>query len=169
MRGKLWKMVPDYLIPSPNPNATHTWSKPSGFYADDPQKDMTEGWKDLDRSVGAAPDLHGGAHAAQARLKLFVEKLLPGYAHNRNHPDQDGTSVLSPYLHFGHISPLTIYLAIEAAVERDKSLRESADSFLDEMVTWRELCINYVKFNPHYDDPECAEEWAQKTVVFFYY
>lgn len=165
IRTRLWKMVPDYLTPSTNHKAKHAWHKPHGFHTDDPQKDMTEGWKDLDRSVSAAPDLRGGAHAAQARLKLFVDKLLPGYAHNRNHPDQDGTSVLSPYLHFGHISPLTIYLAIEAAVEKDKSLRESADGFLDEMVTWRELCINYVKYNPHYDDPGCAEEWAQKTVA----
>ncbi len=165
MRGKLWKMVPDYLETSTNPKAKHAWQKPKGFYADDPKQDMTEGWQQLDRSVGAAPDLRGGAHAAQARLALFVDKLLPGYAHNRNHPDQDGTSVLSPYLHYGHLSPLTIYLSIEAAVEKDKSLRESADGFLDEMVTWRELCVNYVKYNPHYDDPGCAEEWAQKTVA----
>ncbi len=164
VRSRLWKMVPDYLTPSGNPVAKHAWRKPQGFHADDPQKDMTEGWSHLDRSVGAAPDLRGGAHAAHARLKHFVDNLLPGYAHNRNHPDQDGTSMLSPYLHFGHISPLTIYLAIEAAVEKDKSLRESADSFLDELVTWRELCTNYVKYNPHYDDPECAEDWARKTV-----
>ncbi len=165
MRSKLWKMVPEYLTPSSNPAAQHAWQRPKGFYADDPQKDMTEGWPDLDRSVGASPNLRGGSHAAHARLQHFVTKLLPAYAHNRNHPDVDGTSVLSPYLHFGHISPLTIYLAIEAAVEKDKSLRESADSFLDELVTWRELCVNYVKYNSHYDDPECAEEWARKTVA----
>lgn len=165
MRGRLWKMVPDYLEPSTNLKAEYAWHKPSGFQADDVQKDMTAGWKELDRTVGPAPDLRGGAHAAHVRLKYFVEKLLPGYAHNRNHPDQDATSVLSPYLHYGHISPLVIYLAIEAAVEKDKTLRESADSFLDELVTWRELCVNYVRYNPHYDDPECAEDWARKTVA----
>ncbi|MGI4758620.1 MAG: deoxyribodipyrimidine photo-lyase [Janthinobacterium lividum] len=165
MRSRLWKMVPDYLQPSTNPVAEHAWKQPKTFFSDDVQKDMTEGWTDLDRSVSPAPDLRGGAHAAHARLKYFVEKLLSGYAHNRNHPDQDGTSVLSPYLHYGHISPLTIYLAIEAAVEQDGSLRESADSFLDELVTWRELCVNYVRYNPHYDDPECAEPWARKTIA----
>ncbi len=165
IRTKLWKMVPDYLSPSTNPKGNHAWTRPHGFVADDVQQDMTAGWKDLDRSVGPVDTLTGGAHAAHARLQHFVAKMLPGYAHNRNHPDQDGTSVLSPYLHYGHISPLTIYLAIEGAVEKDGSLRESADSFLDEMVTWRELCINWVKYDPNYDNPACAEEWARKTVA----
>ena len=165
MRRKLWKLVPESLEPSANQKAERAWVKPRSFQKDDVQADMTAGWKDLDRSVEPVTDLTGGSHAAQKRLQHFVAKLLPGYAQERNHPDQDATSMLSPYLHYGHISPLTIYLAIEAAVAKDKSLRESADSFLDELVTWRELCINYVKYNPHYDDPECAEEWARKTIA----
>ena len=158
-------MVPEYLEPSDNPVAQHAWEQPRGFFADDVAKDMTAGWQHLDRSVPPIDDLHGGAHAAHARLQHFVKAMLPGYAHNRNHPDQDGTSMLSPYLHYGHISPLTIYLAIEAVVEKDRSLRESADSFLDELVTWRELCVNWVKYDPNYDNPECAEEWARKTIA----
>ena len=55
-------------------------------------------------------------------------------------------------------------MEIEAAVAKDASLRESADGFLDEMVTWRELCVNYVKYNPNYDNPKCAEPWAVTTV-----
>ncbi len=164
IRTRLWKMLPEYLEPYENLAAKHAWQRPVGFVADDVQKDMTEGWTDLDRSVGRVPELTGGAHAAQARLKLFVDKMLPGYAHNRNHPDVDGTSVLSPYLHYGHLSPVTIYLAMEEAAGKDHRLRESVDSFLDEMVTWRELCVNWVKYDPNYDNPECAEEWARKTV-----
>lgn len=165
VRNRLWKMVPEYAKLSDNPPAKHAWQVPHGFQQDDVQKDMTAGWGDLDRSVGAAPDLHGGAHAAVARLQHFVQKLLPGYAHNRNHPDVDATSMLSPFLHYGHISPIAIYLAVEHAVEANPALRESADSYLDELVTWRELCVNYVKYNPHYDDPGCAEEWARTTVA----
>ncbi len=165
IRTRLWKMVPEYLQAYDEPAAKHAWKRPRGFVADDPAKDMTEGWQHLDRSVGKVPELTGGAHAAQARLQLFVDKMLPGYAHLRNHPETDGTSVLSPYLHYGHLSPLRIYMAIEAAVEKDKNLRESADSFLDEMVTWRELCVNWVKYDPNYDNPGCAEPWAQKTIA----
>jgi deoxyribodipyrimidine photo-lyase len=164
IRTRLWRMVSEYVEPYENPKALHAWKRPNGFVADDPAEDMTAGWRDLDRSVGAVPDLVGGAHAAAARLKLFVTKMLGRYAETRNHPEVDGTSMLSPYLHYGHISPLRILMEIEAAVAKDAALRESADSFLDEMVTWRELCVNYVKYNPHYDDPKCAEPWAVTTV-----
>lgn len=164
IRGRLWRMLPEYIEAYENPSALHAWERPAGFVADDVHDDMTKGWKDLDRSVGKVPELTGGAHAAVARLKLFVETMLPGYAHLRNHPEVDGTSVLSPYLHYGHVSSLRILLAIEEAVRKDGRLRESADSFLDEMVTWRELCINWVKYDPNYDNPECAEPWARKTV-----
>ena len=165
IRTRLWKMIPEYLEAHENLTAKHAWRRPPGFVADDVHKDMTEGWTNLDRSVGRVPELTGGAHAAEARLKLFVEKLLPGYAHTRNHPEVDGTSVLSPYLHYGHLSCLRIYLAVEEAAARDSRLRESVDSFLDEMVTWRELCVNWVKYDPDYDNPECAEQWARKTVA----
>ncbi len=163
MRPRLWKMLPEYVEPYADSNALHAWNKPAGFIADDPAADMTAGWTQLDRSVGPVPGFTGGAHAAQARLELFVSTMLGTYAETRNHPEVDGTSQLSLYLHYGHISPLRILLSIEEAAAKDKSLRESADSFLDEMVTWRELCVNYVKYNPHYDDPECAEPWAVAT------
>lgn len=164
VRGKLWKMLPEYLEDSPDLRAEHAWRKPHGFLADDPSEDMTKGWKDLDRSVGKVA-LTGGAHAAHARLQHFLKYLFPLYAHQRNQPDQDGTSMLSPYLHFGHISPLRIYLEIEKAVAANPKLRENADSFLDELVTWRELCIAWVKWDAKYDTPDTAEDWARKTVA----
>ena len=165
VRSRMWKMLPEYLEESTNPHAKHTWRKPAGFQSDDPQADMTAGWKDLDRSVGEVNELPGGAHAAEARLKKFVSSMLPNYSRDRNHPETDGTSVLSPYLHFGHVSPLRIYLEIEKAATADPQLRESADSFLDEMVTWRELSIAWVRLDPHYDQPETAEAWARATVA----
>jgi deoxyribodipyrimidine photo-lyase len=68
---------------------------------------------------------------------------------------------LSPYLHFGHISPITLALAVK------KSHAPQADkqAFLDQILTWRELAINFVRFNPDYDNFECAESWAHRTVA----
>ena len=164
IRPRLWKMIGDYLEPYENPSALHAWRKPKGFLCHDPKKDMTEGWTNLDRSVGPV-QLPGGAHAAAARLKIFLQTILPQYDHTRNHPEVDGTSLLSPYLHYGHISPLRIMLGIEDAVQANPHLRESADAFLDELVTWRELSINWVRYDPNYDNAGCAEPWARKTVA----
>lgn len=165
IRPRLWRMLPTYTVASTNPRAKHAWQKPKGFFEDNVHHDMTAHWQDLDRTVPAAPNLRGGSHAAHARLKLFVRRILPNYDTTRNQPERDGTSMLSPYLHYGHICPITIYLAVEEAAKADKSLREAADSFLDELITWRELCINFVKFNPHYDKPQCADPWAEKTIA----
>ena len=67
-------------------------------------EDMTLGWKDLDRSVAPVEAWIGGHHAAKKRLKHFVTKLLTNYERDRNQPEVDGTSALSPYLHFGHMA-----------------------------------------------------------------
>lgn len=165
LRPRLWTLVPDFLHPCENPAAEHAWSRPDNFFEDDPAKDMTAGWKDLDRSVGPVSGFLGGTHAGMARLRHFVEHLLPNYDEHRNKPELDGTSMLSPYLHYGHLSPVTIAMAVQDEARKRKDVRKQADSFLDELITWRELCINFVKYNPHYDDPACAEEWARTTVA----
>lgn len=114
----------------------------------------------LDRSVGAVPGLRGGSSAARRALRSFVRNRLPGYASNRNHPELDGTSRLSPFLHFGHIGPRTVALAVQAAAapEQDKA------SFLEEFIVRRELAVNFVHFNPRYDTLACCEPWARKTL-----
>ena len=79
--------------------------------------DVTQGWKDLDRSVKPVDYWTGGTHAALKRLKHFIDHGLANYPERRNQPEIDGTSQLSPYLHFGHISPLTIALAAQKALK----------------------------------------------------
>ena len=50
----------------------------------------------------------------------FVENDLATYGKQRNHPEVDGTSRMSPYLHFGQISPLTIALAVDKAAKEGR-------------------------------------------------
>jgi deoxyribodipyrimidine photo-lyase len=106
----------------------------------------------------------GGTHAALKRLKYFVSHLLAGYDTQRNHPETDGTSQMSPYLHFGQISPVTIALEVEKAQKAGKATKAACDSYIDELIGWRELSVNFVKHVPKYDSIECAPEWAQKTL-----
>ena len=93
-------------------------------------------------------------------LKHFVEHCLPRYASDRNHPEIDGTSRLSPYLHFGHLSPITVALAAQKA----QAPQAVKDAFLNQVITWRELSVNLVHFNRNYDNFECAEPWAHRTL-----
>jgi deoxyribodipyrimidine photo-lyase len=165
IRPRLYKMLPEFLVPYENPKAVKTWSRPKGFHADAPGEDMTRGWKELDRSVGPVEAWTGGHGAAVKRLKHFTGKLLKNYDKDRNRPEVDGTSALSPYLHFGHIGPVTIALAVEAAVKKDGSLAAAKEGYFNELIAWRELAVNFVKYTANYDTADCAEDWAKKTIA----
>ncbi len=166
IRPRLYRALSEFLVPYENPNADIPWHRPKGFHADSVHEDITQGWPDLDRTVGPVASFHGGTHAAQARLKLFTTRLLADYEQQRNHPETDGTSALSPYLHYGHLGPQTIALAVEAAVKSNPTLQSARDSYFNELIAWRELSVNFVLHHPDtYDTPACAEDWAKKTIA----
>ncbi len=164
IRPRLYRLLPEYLHPYENLHAEHAWKRPKGFHADSVREDMTRGWKDFDRSVGPVDAWKGGTHAGLKRLKIFAARLLD-YDEKRNHPEVDGTSCMSPYLHFGHVGPITIALAIEAAVRGNPKLRAARDSYFNELIVWRELAVNFVRYTPKYDSAECAESWAKTTIA----
>ena len=103
------------------------------------------------------PDWSGGLHeewtpgeeGAAARLTQFLEGGFDGYAEDRNRPDMASTSMLSPHLRFGEISPRQIWHAAVAAVEssRTSALRRDLDKFLSE-VGWREFAYHLLFHNP---------------------
>jgi len=165
IRPRLYRLLPEYLHPYENLHAERQWKRPRNFQADSVHEDMTRGWEDLDRSVAPVDTWQGGTHAALERLKLFTGKLLGEYEQQRNHPETDGTSCMSPYLHYGHVGPITIALAVEAAAKADPKLRSARDSYFNELIAWRELAINFVRYTPNYDSPECAETWAKQTIA----
>ena len=165
IRPRLYRLLPEYLHPYENLRADHAWKRPRNFQTDSVHQDITRGWKDLDRSVGPVEAWTGGTHAALKRLKLFTGKLLEQYDTERNHPESDGTSCMSPYLHYGHIGPVTIALAVDAAVKKNPKLQAARDSYFNELIAWRELAINFVRYTPNYDSADCAADWAKKTIA----
>jgi deoxyribodipyrimidine photo-lyase len=76
----------------------------------------------------------------------------------RNDPTLDYLSHLSPYLHFGQISPLYIALKVIDTDSRGK------EAFLEELIVRRELSMNFVFYNEKYDSFEAVPEWAKKTL-----
>jgi deoxyribodipyrimidine photo-lyase len=110
-----------------------------------------------DRSAGPVRQ-HGGETEARKNLTTFIDHRLEGYQEDRNDPALDATSRLSAYLHFGHLSPLEIAFRV-----RDAG-RAGTASFLEELIVRRELAINFVHYNPLYDQYACLPAWAQKTL-----
>ena len=118
---------------------------------------------DIDRSVPAVSDLFkGGTSQALKRFDGFIRNRLRFYDQHSNQPQTDDISHMSPYLHFGQISPLYLALKISRAPD---SLKESKDAYLEELIIRRELAMNFVYYTPRYDAYACIPNWARKTLA----
>ena len=129
------------------------------------------------RAAVEAVARRGGFRAAAAALTRFVARALARYDVERNYPDRDATSGLSPYLHFGHVSPHEILAAVtareswtpEQLVSGGRGARAgwwrlsaAAEAFLDQLVTWRELGHHTAAHRPGFERYESLPEWAQR-------
>lgn len=160
IRPRLQAQLSKYLVSSQNQAVLVTWKKKKQVQSLTADVDITKGWK-IDRSVAPCSNWRGGSREALRRLKEFIQNKLRGYGTGRNQPENHHTSQLSPYLHFGHIGPITIALAVE---ESDAPTADK-EAFLNQIITWRELAINFVRFNLNYDDFESGEPWAHRTLA----
>ena len=115
---------------------------------------------DIDHTVTPSRFYPGGSLNGRKRLRYFVTKILPTYDETKNEPSVDGSSRLSPYLHFGFLS---IQEVIEA-VERVEAPKPAKDAFLEEAIVRRELSFNLTRHNPHYDSLKALPDWALKTM-----
>jgi deoxyribodipyrimidine photo-lyase len=102
-----------------------------------------------------------GEIAAQERLKRFLGHGVKAYAQNRDRPDRDGTSSLSPHLRFGEISPRQIWHAARFAAAERPALTADIDKFLSEL-GWREFCGHLL-----FDAPDLAERNLQAAFDAF--
>jgi deoxyribodipyrimidine photo-lyase len=132
----------------------------------------------IDHGVEPTP-IRGGEAAAHKRMKEFITQGLGDYGKKRNEPEMDVTSGLSPYLHFGHISAHEIFrkvvqqekwrperLSVRADGRRSGwwNMSANAESFLDELITWREVGYNFSSQTKLYDLYESLPPWALKTL-----
>jgi len=111
----------------------------------------------VDSSIPPVSWIAPGTAAARLMLDTFIHEKFPGYDQNRNDPNQDSLSDLSPYLHFGQISAREVALA----VEKSEALKEDKEAFLEQLIVRKELSDNYCYYNPHYDSAEGFPHWAQ--------
>ena len=119
------------------------------------------GQLDIDRSVGRQGFYLGGTSRAKARLDAFIATQLDDYADKSNDPSLGITSDMSPYLQFGQISPLDIALRVRDA---KGCVQASIDAYLEQLIVRRELSMNFVFYNPHYDSYRCLPDWARATL-----
>lgn len=135
---------------------------------------------DVDQSVKPLA-IEGTRKAGLERTTQFLEFDLKAYDEERNDPDTEGTSRLSPWLHFGKISEHEL---VDHALRRQprdwsrdtlKPQNGKRDGFfggetgieawLDELITWREVGFHFAHHTPNYDQFESLPDWAQETLT----
>ena len=133
----------------------------------------------VDRRVGPVPGVRGGGAAARTLLRRFLNDRLARYPEDRNRPEVEGTSGLSPHLHFGHLSAHEVFAAIarhegwtpERLAAKASGRRAGwwgmsaqAEAFLDQLVTWRELGFNFAAKREDAERYASLPPWALATL-----
>ncbi|WP_180901398.1 cryptochrome/photolyase family protein [Martelella soudanensis] len=117
------------------------------------ESEKLEDWKlyeaKPDWAAGFGKIWQPGEDGARARLDHFIDEVVENYASQRDRPDRQATSMLSPHLALGEISPATVWHRVSAA----KSISdENRKKFLQELV-WRDFCHHLL-----FHAPDLAEK-----------
>ena len=132
----------------------------------------------IDHSVAVTSEV-GGSRAANRQLDTFFGQPLEDYGELRNQPEVNAASNLSSHLHWGHISTHQIFAKLcereqwtpdklaEKVTGSSKGwwgMSPTAESFLDELLTWREVGFNMASKRRDYDRYESLPAWARDSL-----
>lgn len=173
LRPRIHRQWSEYLVPVEMEKPVHSFSKAtSKHHSDFDLADISKVLSKLKfiRDVKRSAYFKGGQTEAGKKLRAFVDKKLKGYADGRNEPAGDQTSLLSPYLQYGQISPIEMALSAlagQSALLASSSSESSPDraSFIEELIVRRELAHNYCEFNKLYDSFEAMPNWAKASLA----
>jgi deoxyribodipyrimidine photo-lyase len=162
LRPKLHRLWEDYLVPLHPRRLKHR----AGFAhlrSDVDLGDFPALARDLrlDASVAPVRRFQGGEGQARRRLAAFLDEGLARYDQDRNRPERHAVSELSPYLHFGQISPVEIALAVRGA----EGASPGKAAYLEELIVRRELAINHAVHTPGYNRYQSLPEWSRKALA----
>ncbi|WP_427025611.1 deoxyribodipyrimidine photo-lyase [Aureimonas ureilytica] len=164
LRPKIRRQLDDFLHPLPARTVQHradALSVKGALDLSDPAKVLAG--MTLDRSVAPVRRFRGGETQARRRLKAYLAGPFRSYGADRGKPEAEAASHMSPYLHFGQISPVEIALAVRAAATGSA---EDKDAYIEELVVRRELAMNHVHYTPHYDTfAGAVPDWARTALA----
>jgi len=160
IRPRLWKLISDNL------GQTASVAIKSGrsieIVSEEHLLDIKSTINRLGLPEPGPSDIYKGGEArAQVAMQNFIDHKLEGYTEDRNRPDRDGTSNLSPYLRFGCLSPARL---LREVFNSGKSAEE-INAFNDEAFVQRELAENFTFYNKNYRSLAGLPAWAYQTLA----
>jgi deoxyribodipyrimidine photo-lyase len=160
IRPKIHEHLPDFLQPGRETELERGSLNlgPNGVSLDD--LDALLDRMRINRDVPPCPEFVGGRPQAVELLEDFLENKLGRYDAESNDPVADCVSHVSPYLHFGQISPVEIALR----VQESSASEEDREAYLEQLIVRRELSMNFCHYSDDYDNSQCLPEWARETL-----
>ena len=156
IRPKIKKLLPIYLTDIPQLKRHPVQSDFSSVEIN--WKQVVESMN-IDRSVKSVDWINPGEKNARNLLGKLKTQLID-YNEKRNNPNLHKLSNMSPYFHFGQISPQRVAFEI-----KNSNLPEvDKEAFLEEMIVRRELADNFCFYEENYDFFEGFHAWSQKTL-----
>ena len=165
IRPKLQRLKPAFMKLEESP-ALQNRSKKTGGNSKNvfPEPSELIERLNIDRRVGRTAYFAGGEKAALARFNHFLTERLPLY-HRSNDPGLAAASKLSPYLHFGQISPVRMLHRLTEKRMESPALIPAIDAYEEQLLVRRELSFNFVSYEPGYDSfQSMTYPWAYKTM-----
>lgn len=164
IRPKIHRLLPLYLKPVENQplgnDSTGLRLESGEFRFENEALEMAVSSCPINQKIKPSPLFTGGYRAGRGLLTEFLSGKLDEYIMRKNRPECDGTSNLSPYLHFGILSPHEVALSVQASGANPSSV----EAFLEELIVRRELSFNFCRFSSNYESLECLPRWVQATL-----
>lgn len=162
LRPKIKKLLPQFLTDMPKVKR-QTLSAEKINLEDLPvlKPENAIGSVSADMSVLPVTWLKPGFEAGMHQLEEFIANKLLTYANDRNNPNLDGVSHMSPYIHYGQVSAQRIAWEVKSALAPNI---ESQEAYLEELIVRRELADNFCYYCLDYDKFNGFHAWAKKSL-----
>lgn len=155
LRRKMQKHLGEYLTDFPNVKRHPIKHVQSSSKVD---------WKStyanlsIDQGVKEIDWLKPGEKAGIKQLHEFLSQPIEKYTSQRNDPNRDVLTNLSPYLHYGQISSQRVALHLQEIDTIENK------SILEQIVVRRELAVNFCFYNDNYDNIDGFPNWAKESL-----
>ena len=158
-RPKLLKLLPEYLIEFPKviKHPFKTSNLTPNIILNNILSEL-----EIDRKVKSVESIFPGEKMALKLLGQFMNNSIDDYTRYSNNPNYDALTNLSPYLHYGHISPQRV------ALELSSMDRIENKSVMEQLIVRRELAENFCYYNNNYDSFDGFPNWAKDTLKAHY-
>lgn len=115
----------------------------------------------IDWTAGMQAAWQPGEQGAEAQLQIFLDAALDNYPEQRDRPDIEGVSRLSPHLHFGELGPRQIWNAVQSRIEQGcpPEKEKAAWSYLRQL-GWREFAYHLMSHFPHTPENPLRPEFS---------